>query len=94
MKLKADEARKIVYGYHEEWETIQEKIAHHGRWAIKKTGVFQQTETGLFYRFRWEIGATEHQDKEPFEYVDEYEPQLVVPVEKKIIEYEAVSNKK
>lgn len=92
MKLKKEEARDIVWGDHEDWETIATEITDTGRWSIQKRGVFRHIPTGKYYQLWWSVGATEYQDEKPFEYTDP-EPVEVHEVERVIKVWKPVQNK-
>ena len=68
--LSKEDGRMVVYGYHEDYETISEEIYDQSRWSIHKTGVFKRLSDGTFWMADWSEGATEYQDKKPFEYND------------------------
>jgi hypothetical protein len=76
MILTSEEARNVVYEDHEDWELVPgtESIISHSRWRVGYTGVFQHKPAGKFYRFNWSVGATECQDQQAYEYVEEYKP--------------------
>ena len=77
MKLTGEEARRVVWGDHEDWGyAIRELTDGNNRWSIFKSGIFEHKPTGKFYEFAWSVGATEMQDEQPFEFEKE-----VIPVE-------------
>jgi hypothetical protein len=73
LTLSADEARRIVYEDHEDWDLVPgtEKITGNSRWSLEKIGVFKHGLTGKHYRFGWSVPATEIQEEQPFEYEKE-----------------------
>ncbi len=80
MKLTAEEARDIVFDDSDDWFYINgtEKIIGRSRWRIEKEGVFMHRPSKKYYLFDWQVGATEMQDEQPYEYVDYVEPTEVV----------------
>lgn len=92
MKLTGEDARAVVYGDHDDWESAEEPTTDgHTRWAVQYSGVFLHKPSGKHYMFCWQRGATEMQDEQPFEYEKEVEP---VEVEKKeIVRHEWVAKK-
>jgi hypothetical protein len=80
MKLTAEEARDIVFDCSDDWSTVQGTVEVTGksRWSIYKEGVFLHKPSNKYYLFEWQVGATEMQDEQPYEYVDYVEPTEVV----------------
>ena len=68
MELCQEQGRNVVYGDHEDWETVETSITEATRWSICKIGVFKHLPTGRFYSMFWSKAATEMQDEQPFEY--------------------------
>lgn len=89
MQLSKEEAKWIIWGDHEEWQTIEVNIVDTTRWSIVNEGIFKHGPTGKFYSIGWSEGATECQDEKPFDDFDP-EPIEVEPVEKMVIVYEPV----
>lgn len=76
MKLTGKEARDIVWGDSDDWEEVINTVRaiDKSRWSIEKEGVFLHKPSNKYYKFYWQVGATEMQDEQPFEYEDEVEP--------------------
>lgn len=73
LKINASDAREIVWGGHEDWETIETNIDGTSRWEIQKSGAFRYKPTDKVYLAYWSVGATEQQDVMPYEFEDEAE---------------------
>lgn len=88
MRLKAKEARIIIYVEHNDWQLVDgpDQVGSR-RWSIDYEAVFRFTQTGKLYRFNWSAGATEMQEERPFEYEDEVEPVEVDAVEVTVTKY-------
>jgi hypothetical protein len=84
MKLTAEEARKVVYEDHDDFDLVGDSkhIIDHTRWSVIYEAVFFHVPSGEHYKFSWSKGATESQDEQPYEYDDFYES---VKVERKIV---------
>ena len=89
MELTREEGRDVVYDDHEDWDTIETDIVGKTRWAVQKNGIFRHVPSGKFYSICWEIGATEYQDVQAFEY-DEPELFEVHQVERTVKVWEKV----
>ena len=87
MKLTKAEGRDIVYGDHPDWVCYEKDIVDTSRWSIQYNGVFLHKPSGKHYRLYWQIGATEQQDEQAFEYDD---PAPVEVVSREIIATEWV----
>jgi hypothetical protein len=76
MKLTGKEARDVIYGDSDDWEEVTGTvlIVDKSRWSIQKEGVFLHKPSKKHYEFYWQVGATEMQDEQPFEYDKEVEP--------------------
>ena len=69
MKLTSEEGRQIVFDEHEDWVTVMEgKVLETNRWSIRYLGVFKHIPSKKYYQICWSQGATEQQDKPPFEF--------------------------
>lgn len=88
MKIKKEHARNIIHGYHDHWETIEEKVIDQDRWTVNYEGVFKHIPTGNFYLTYWSVGY----DEPPENYIlsDEVEFTEVQQVEKLIKVWEIV----
>ncbi len=72
-------------------EVVKTELVDSSRWSLIYSQVFKMLDTGKYYYTHFRIGATENQDERPYEYeCDEIECQEVVPVEKTIVDYEAI----
>ncbi len=87
LDLTVEEARNIVWGDHEDYETISDNIIDKRRWSIDCEIVVKRKSDGKFFRDNYSRAATEVQEEKPYEYSD---PDFteVFPVEKKVIVYE------
>lgn len=83
LKLKPEEARRVVWEDTDAWDTVEEEIIDKTRWSIIKEGIFFNKKTNKHYRVSWSIGATESQDELPFEYDKEVE--FIEVVEKEVV---------
>jgi len=91
MKLTSEEACNVIWGDTEDWKPASDKnIDGTSRWSVFMSQVFEHIPTGKFYLFEWSKGATECQDEDPFEYVDEVEPSEVVEKEVTVKKWVAV----
>lgn len=90
MILSSEDGRMVVYGDHDDYQTISEEIYGQGRWSIRKSGIFKRLSDGTFWMADWSEGATEYQDKSPFEYNDaeffQVEPKEVTVTKYVIVE--------
>jgi len=73
MNISKEDARELVYGDLEGWETVESEIVDVLRWSNIYRGIFKSPE-GKHYSLEWAEAATEQQDELPFEYDD---PELV-----------------
>lgn len=87
LTLTKEQARDIIYGDSKDFVEIQNEIVEHGRWNVVHEIVIQRKFDGRYFMDRYDVGATESQDEEPYEYFD---PNFreVFPVTKTYIEYE------
>ena len=76
MKLTGKEARDVIWGDSDDWEETIDTVQVTGksRWSIQKEGVFLHKPSNKHYEFYWQVGATEMQDEQPFEYEKEVHP--------------------
>jgi hypothetical protein len=76
MKLTGEEARDIIRGDSDDWEEVPNTVQTTGksRWNVQYEGVFLHKPSNKYYEFYWQVGATEMQDEQPYEYVDYVEP--------------------
>lgn len=72
-------------------ELIEDKITGTSRWSIQHSVVFKLEER--FWRTQYQVGATEYQDEQPFEYVDDVPCQEVAPIDKTITVWVPVDSK-
>lgn len=68
MKLSEEEARLVAYEDHKDFEQVERDIVDSGRWTIQYNTVVKHTPTGKHYLYYHSEGATEYQEREPFEY--------------------------
>lgn len=69
-----------------EFEVISTDITDHTRWTVVHRRIFKFENK--FYQTIFQVGATESQDEQAYEYDDdEIECEEVFPVEKTVIEY-------
>ena len=86
MILSSEDGRMVVYGDHDDYQTISEEIYGQGRWSIRKSGIFKRLSDETFWAASWSVGATEYQEERPFEYEDAEFTQ-VEPKEVTVIQY-------
>ena len=93
MKFKAEFLRRGLYGdttQEESFEIIEDEISDHTRWNVCHDIVFKHN--GKLYESYYQVGATEMQDEQPWEYeMDEVECPEVEAYEKTITAYRAVT---
>lgn len=75
LKLTKDEGRLVIWNDHEDFQKVPgtQEIIDQRRWATVHAAIFKHLPTGHHYRLWWELGSTEMQEQEPFEY---YDPEL------------------
>jgi hypothetical protein len=73
MNISKEDARELICGDLEGWETIESDIVDTSRWSNCYRGIFKSPD-GKHYSLEWSEGATEQQDESPFDYD---EPELV-----------------
>lgn len=91
MEFPREDLINLAYDDHDtsKYRVMQNEIIDNSRWSIFHELVFEDVQTGKFYRIGYSVGATEMQDEGPFEYEgDMVECKEVHPVEKTIIVYE------
>lgn len=66
MNLNMSDGNSIVWGEHPDWESVEEHPTGNGRCE----GVFKHVPTQRHYRLTWRTGATEMQERDPFEHLD------------------------
>ncbi|UVN13499.1 hypothetical protein FBPa8_0035 [Pseudomonas phage vB_PaeP_FBPa8] len=83
----------------EDWEDfplkfkyVEDKLVGKTRWSDVHEAVFQDLDSGIFYKTSYSVGSTECQDEQPFEFENEVEFTEVEPVEKVIIIYKEKQN--
>jgi hypothetical protein len=62
MKLTEEEVEQIVWGDHDDFETIEEQEGEGRRWSSTDTVIVKHIPTGKFYSVYWERGLTEMQE--------------------------------
>ena len=87
LALTKDEARDLISGDLEGYETVYDKVIDTTRWSIITEIVVRRLSDGKFFMDSYSTGATEQQYETPYEYTD---PEFteVFPKEKVIIVYE------
>jgi hypothetical protein len=87
LALTKDEARRLIRGNLDGYETVEEKIIDTTRWSIITEVVVRRLSDGKFFSDSYSSGATESQDESPY---DNDDPNFteVFPIEKVIISYE------
>jgi hypothetical protein len=68
LKKRAVEAKDIVYGDHEDFESFfgKEIIEDQDRWTTYMSKIVKQLSTGKHYRIHWMKGSTEYQETDMF----------------------------
>lgn len=64
MKITADEAERIVYGDHDDWEEIRgtEEIVEQDRWSTTFSAVWLHKPSQKYYSAYYTRGSTEVQE--------------------------------
>lgn len=89
MNITDDDFVEITCGHHPDFETVKpEYVTDTSRWSISYKMVAKHVETGRYYQFLWESGATEYQDMPFAESAHDYWE--VEPVEVTVTEYRRV----
>ncbi len=72
MKLTREQGNAIVWDDDENWEPVEgtEKPLEQRRWVTRYSQIFKHVPTGKFYKLYYELGSTEEQHQQPFEYAD------------------------
>lgn len=78
MLIKREDALRIVFEDHDEWEKVYSKIIDKRRWESTVEGVFKHADK--YYMVYWSEPNTESQDSETF-YEDKVEFTEVVQKE-------------
>ena len=76
------EACEMLYN----WKQVHEEIIDHRRWVVCLETIFEDPEDGTLWRVFRDVGATECQEMEPWEYEETVE---VTQVEKRTVTTEA-----
>lgn len=91
MKLTPDEARDIIFDCHEDWLCVDGPTTDgKSRWSVRYTGVWKHVPSGEHYRFDYSKGATEQQDEQPYQDVDEVIPTKVVATQVMVTQWLSV----
>lgn len=85
--LTPDEARRIVYDDHKDWKVVEEVMIGTSRWSIEKETIAKHLLTDKYYRFCYQVGATEMQYESPYEYDKEAEAVEVVSKEVTVVQW-------
>lgn len=83
MNLPKQKALDILDG--EIGEIISDEVVDTRRWSVIHKIVIKLEDK--FYQTHYSVGATENQDEEPWEYVDEVTFLEVIPVETIVTKY-------
>ena len=88
MKLTEDEVQEILWGDHDDFETIEEISGESRRWSSTDTVIVKHIPTGKFYSVYWENGLTESQEN----YIEAQEAKEVKKVIKtvEVVSYEEI----
>lgn len=65
MQLPKKLMQEIVWGDSEEGVEVEDYIHTHSRWGVWHTFIFKYKDK--FYSVDYEVGATEYQERRPFE---------------------------
>lgn len=90
MKLSVEEARWLLMGDLEGWETLDTLSEGKGRWELYYTTIVKHLESGKCYSLDWSRGATEQQDTRPFEW-DEPKLVEVEPYEEVVVKWRKIN---
>lgn len=90
MKLKGRELREIIWEEHDDWQIIADEITEHTRWSVRSEAICRHIPTDKYYLIPYSVGATEHQDERPFEYVLDEDVEIYEVVKKEITTYKWV----
>lgn len=66
MKINKEEAERIIYEGHEDYDEVSRKIIDQRRWSTVILGVYKNNKTEKFYEVQFEKGRTECQYQDPF----------------------------
>lgn len=84
--IDKETAREIIWDDHPEFEVVSNDIIEHTRWSIFYMSIVKHKPTDKFYQTYYQVGATEMQYEQPFDY-DDPEFVEVVPTEQIITVY-------
>lgn len=88
LQLTKQQAQEIVHGDHLGFSDVSEKIIGQRRWVTVYEKIVERVD-GKFFKIIYELGSTEMQDQQPFEFDNEpIEFEEVFPTEKTVIVYE------
>jgi hypothetical protein len=88
LELSPEDGRRIVGGWNKEFEIISKDIYDTGRWSLKYIIIVKRLSDGKFFKSLYQVGATELQYEEAYEYVHKAVFTEVFPVEKTVTAYE------
>jgi len=80
--LTEAQANEIVWNNTTRFEVIEDKIIDTSRWSIIHEAIVLDNTTTKFYKTSYSVGATEYQEKNPYEYENpEFIEVKKVPIE-------------
>lgn len=87
LTITKQQAQAIIWGDSLDFEVIEDKPTGNSRWSQIHQIIIKRLSDNKFFKDKYSIGATEHQEENPYEYS---EPNFteVFPVEKVVIVYE------
>lgn len=71
IKLTGDEARKIVWGQHRDWQTVESNLTNTDKWSFFYQGIFKYIPIEKYYKFEWNQDKDEYQDEDFFDRQEE-----------------------
>ena len=87
LNLTKEQADDILFGIDDQYEIVSDKIVSHKRWSVVHSIVIKRKSDGKYFKDQYEVGATENQDQNPYEYIAPNFTE-VFPVTKTYIDYE------
>lgn len=87
IKIPKNEALDILWD--DNGAIIRDKIISKSRWSIRHELIFIYTDR-KYYRTTYQEGATEYQDENPWQYVDEVECTEVEPFQETVTNFRPI----
>jgi len=91
MKFKKKDLQELVFDESELLVKVEENMVEQRRWVTAYECIFQDTTTKKCYQTNYDMGSTEYQESEPFEYdkdeiecVEVYQIEQLVKVWRKV----------